>query len=66
MTLYGNRLGLRIVRKHVSAHIDKVALPLSDTDRRALRADLCRIEDASELLSEIRALYAGNNVRVAA
>ncbi|MEL7282935.1 MAG: tRNA-dihydrouridine synthase [Pseudomonadota bacterium] len=66
MSLYGDKLGLRIVRKHISAHIDKVALPLNDIDRRALRADLCRIDDANKLLTALQAVYAGDNVRVAA
>lgn len=66
MSLYGVSLGLRIVRKHISAHIDKVALPFSNSDRRALRANLCRIEDATQLLTELQALYAGDSERVAA
>jgi len=66
LTLYGSALGLRIVRKHIAAHIDKVALPLPPQDRRAVRAHLCRIEDPVRLISEIRAVYAGHDLRVAA
>lgn len=66
LSLYGASLGIRMVRKHVSAHIDKVDLPLADTDRRALRADLCRMDDPRKLLSTLQAVYAGQTLRVAA
>ncbi|MFN3912815.1 tRNA dihydrouridine synthase [Hyphomonas sp.] len=55
--LYGPELGLRMVRKHVSAAIDHLALPVSDTARRALRADLCRIEHPAELIRALRVVY---------
>jgi len=66
LTLYGPRLGIRMVRKHVAAHIDKADLPLDDIDRRALRADLCRMDDAERLLTSLQAVYAGRMLRVAA
>lgn len=66
LSLYGAHLGLRIVRKHIAAHIDKVDLPLDDTARRALRAQLCQIDEAKPLLSAIQALYTGANLKVAA
>ena len=66
LSLYGPRLGLRMVRKHVAAHIDKVDLPFNETDRRALRADLCRMEDAERLIANLKAVYAGRTLRVAA
>ena len=65
-TLYGASLGLRIVRKHVAAHIDKVDLPIGDAERRQLRADLCRIEDASALISSLRQVYEAHKFMVAA
>jgi tRNA-dihydrouridine synthase B len=57
LALYGPGLGLRMVRKHVSAAIDALALPLSDPERRALRARLCRIDDPSDLAHALRAVY---------
>jgi len=66
LSLYGASLGIRIVRKHIAAHVDKVALPLSETDRRVQRGDLCRIGDPKKLLNSIQALYAGETLRVAA
>lgn len=66
LSLYGTALGTRIVRKHIAAHIDKVALPLRPEDRRTLRANLCRIDDPNRLLADLNALYSGRNLRVAA
>ena len=66
LSLYGASLGIRIVRKHIAAHIDKVELPFNALDRRRLRADLCRINDPKTLLNNIQALYAGQTLRVAA
>lgn len=64
--LYGPSLGLRIVRKHVAAHIDKVALPFAEAERRSLRADLCRINEASQLIAALQSVYSGHDFRVAA
>lgn len=66
LSLYGSPLGLRIVRKHVAAHIDRVALPLEDTARRSLRAQLCRIEAPAELMTQIQRLYSNSDTKVAA
>ncbi|WP_291046340.1 tRNA-dihydrouridine synthase [Hyphomonas sp.] len=57
LALYGPNLGLRMVRKHVSAAIDHLALPLPESERRALRSALCRIEDPDELTRALRAAY---------
>ena len=66
LSLYGSSLGIRIVRKHVSAHIDKADLQIGDAERRSLRADLCRIDDAKKLISALQAVYRRVDVRVAA
>lgn len=66
LSLYGSALGLRIVRKHVAAHIDKVRLPIGDTERRSLRANLCRIDDAHQLIGGLQAVYNSVDLRVAA
>lgn len=66
LSLYGGSLGIRIVRKHVSAHIDKASLPLNAADRRQRRAELCRMDDPKQLLREIEALYSGRTLEVAA
>ncbi len=57
LALYGSSLGLRMARKHVAAAIDHLALPLPAAERRALRSELCRIEDPAELTRALRAVY---------
>jgi len=57
--LYGPNLGLRMVRKHVSAAIDALALPMAEAERRQLRADVCRLETAEALIAALRQVYAG-------
>ncbi|MCF6328293.1 MAG: tRNA-dihydrouridine synthase [Henriciella sp.] len=66
MALYGDRLGLRIVRKHVSASLDKVNLALTDAQRRSLRSTLCRLEDADQLILKLQRLYACDDAGIAA
>lgn len=55
--LYGPKLGLKMVRKHVSAAIDALDMDMSDTERRNLRADLCRIPEADELVRALGQVY---------
>jgi nifR3 family TIM-barrel protein len=59
VSLYGDDLGVRMVRKHVSAAIDLVDLPLNDAVRRSLRSNLCQIARASDLITSLRDVYAG-------
>lgn len=66
VSLYGARLGVRIVRKHVAAAVDSVDLPLEGTARRDLRGQLCRIEDAGELRAALASVYRHKRERVAA
>ena len=66
LALYGPSLGIRIVRKHIAAHIDKVALPMSEASRRLRRAALCRIDEPQRLIQDIQALYAGQAIEMAA
>lgn len=57
LVLYGPKLGLRMVRKHVSAAIEHLALPMPEAERRRLRADLCRIENPADLVRALRTVY---------
>lgn len=57
--LYGPGLGLKMVRKHVSAAIDDLEIELPAAERRHLRADLCRIGEAGELIAALRKVYLG-------
>ncbi|MEM9740319.1 MAG: tRNA-dihydrouridine synthase family protein [Pseudomonadota bacterium] len=64
--LYGDRLGVRIVRKHVSAAIDQIDLPAFGPHRRAVRSRLCQIDDAAALIHALESLYAGRLEPIAA
>ena len=55
--LYGERLGVRTVRKHVSAALDAVDLPLPPQERRRLRADVCRLETAAAVKQALKGVY---------
>lgn len=66
MALYGDHLGLRMVRKHVAAHIDKAALPFNAHERRQLRSELCQYDEADVLIRRIQSVYAGEHQSVAA
>ena len=66
LTLYGGSLGLRIVRKHIAAHIDKLDRPIDPQARRQMRADVCRIENPAELTQALASIYLGQHARVAA
>ena len=46
LEFYGERLGLRIFRKHLAAYIENAPWPADAQARREARAALCRLEDA--------------------
>lgn len=66
MSLYGKSLGLKIVRKHISACIDKAPIVMTSHDRRRIRADLCRLECPNILMGRLREIYAQNEMGLAA
>ncbi|MEE9381195.1 MAG: tRNA-dihydrouridine synthase, partial [Hyphomonadaceae bacterium] len=55
--LYGDKLGVRIVRKHVSASIDRLPIRMEEQEKRSLRSQLCQISAPSELIAAIRQTY---------
>lgn len=66
LDLYGTTLGLRIVRKHVSACLAKVSIQMAPDTRRSLQAELCRFEDPKELIFRLTKLYTGQGLGLAA
>ncbi|MEO0983653.1 MAG: tRNA dihydrouridine synthase DusB [Pseudomonadota bacterium] len=66
VALYGERLGVRMVRKHVSAALDATRLSVDAATRRALRAELCQLESASALVASLRAVYGAETAEIAA
>ena len=57
VSLYGPKLGVLTVRKHVSAAIEALDLDMSLSERRDLRAALCRIDDWKDLTAALRHTY---------
>jgi len=66
LEFYGDRLGLRIFRKHLAAYVENAPWPNEAGVRRAARAQLCRLEDPGEVERSLIALWRGPQTRMAA
>lgn len=55
-TLYGNYLGVRVVRKHIAAFIDSDDLEASESTKAVLRKKLCRIDAPAQLLAALKSV----------
>lgn len=66
LSFYGQRLGLRIFRKHLAAYIENAPWPTSPLARREARSALCRLEDPSEVERRLTALWRCPKSRLAA
>jgi nifR3 family TIM-barrel protein len=53
VALYGERLGVRVVRKHVAAFVDAWAEDHGLGSLAELRVRLCRLEDAASLVAQL-------------
>ena len=65
MSLYGKALGLRIVRKHISAAVDHLDTSWTVDVRRKLRARACGFDEAKPLYAFLNELFA-DSAQVAA
>lgn len=63
---YGERLGLRIFRKHLAAYVDNAPWPMQAEARRSARSTLCRLEEASLVEAGLIALWRDPETRLAA
>ena len=63
---YGERLGLRIFRKHLASYIEQAPWPADAGQRREARSVLCRLEDAAAVEAGLTALWTGPEHRMAA
>jgi len=54
---YGERLGLRVFRKHLAAYVDAAPWPVCAQARREARARLCRLERPAEVETGLRELW---------
>lgn len=66
IAFYGERLGVRMFRKHLAAYIENAPRPECAGARREARARLCRIEDAAGVEAALTALWTGEPERLAA
>lgn len=66
LKFYGDRLGLRIFRKHLAAYIESAPWPADAQARRDARAALCCLEDAAEVERGLKALWGAPDHRLAA
>ncbi|MDP3749882.1 MAG: tRNA dihydrouridine synthase DusB [Phenylobacterium sp.] len=66
LKFYGDRLGLRIFRKHLAAYVDNAPWPNEAEARRSARSTLCRMEDPGEVERGLIALWRDPQTRLAA
>ena len=66
LAFYGERLGLKIFRKHLAAYIEEAPRPASAEARREARSRLCRLEDAAAVERGLEELWISAKPRLAA
>ena len=66
IAFYGERIGLKIFRKHLGWYIEGAPAPASPEDRRAAKSTLCRLERAIDVETALVALWSGESERLAA
>jgi nifR3 family TIM-barrel protein len=66
LAFYGERLGLKIFRKHLAAYIEQAPWPASEEDRRRARSRLCRLEEAAAVERGLEELWIRDQTRLAA
>ncbi|WP_309606271.1 tRNA dihydrouridine synthase DusB [Phenylobacterium sp.] len=63
---YGERLGLRIFRKHLAAYVEHAPWPANPAVRREARAALCRLDQPREIERALTSLWSDPERRLAA
>jgi len=66
LAFYGERLGLKIFRKHLAAYIEQSPRPGSAEVRREARSRLCRLEDPAAVERGLEELWTRDQPRLAA
>jgi tRNA-dihydrouridine synthase B len=66
LKFYGDRLGLRIFRKHLAAYVESAPWPACAEARRAARSTLCRLEEPQAVERGLTALWRDHDLRAAA
>lgn len=65
LAFYGQRLGLKMFRKHLASYIEAAPWPVAAEERRAARASLCRLEEPADVEAALRALWLANERQAA-
>ena len=66
LAFYGERLGLKIFRKHLAAYVEQAPWPDGADERREARSRLCRLEDAAAIERGLEELWTRDRPRLAA
>jgi tRNA-dihydrouridine synthase B len=66
LRFYGDRLGLKIFRKHLASYVEQAPWPASADDRRQARGALCRLDNAADVERGLTALWTDPERRLAA
>jgi nifR3 family TIM-barrel protein len=57
LAFYGDRLGLKIFRKHLGWYVEQAPWPAPVADRRAAKARLCRLDEPAAVEAGLRGLW---------
>ena len=66
LDFYGERLGLRIFRKHLAAYVEHAPWPVAAEDRKLARQRMCRLESPREIEAGLCQLWGAGITRWAA
>lgn len=66
LAFYGERLGLKIFRKHLAAYVEEAPWPACAEERRRARSRLCRLEEAAAVERGLEELWIHDQARLAA
>ena len=66
LAFYGDRLGVRIFRKHLGWYVEKAPWPADPMVRRAAKARLCKLEDPAMVVQGLAELWDLSSERRAA
>lgn len=60
IALYGDRLGVRMARKHIAAAIDHAPIDIDPTARRETRSRICRLESPTDVVRALIEYFTGD------
>jgi nifR3 family TIM-barrel protein len=66
LKFYGDRLGVRIFRKHLGWYVERAPWPADPGARRAAKARLCRLEQPAMIERDLTDLWTSSRERLAA